>query len=90
MGDVENNITNSGELKLENISPGRQGKEAREVDSQSEIEVFPAHLDFEVGNVISIIDNNFGVIKHSSSGETVHAVPCAAHATAREASPSWS
>ena len=46
MGDVENNITNSGELKLENISPGRQGKKAREVDSQSEIEVFPAHLDF--------------------------------------------
>ena len=30
MGDVENNITNSGELKLENISPGMQGKEARE------------------------------------------------------------
>ena len=71
MGDVENNITNSGELKLENISPGRQGKEAREVDSQSEIEVFPAHLDLEVGNVISIIDNNFGVIKHSSSGHEV-------------------
>ena len=71
MGDVENNITNSGELKLENIFPGRQGKETREVDSQSEIEVFPAHLDLEVGNVISIIDNNFGVIKHSSSGHEV-------------------
>ena len=64
--DVENNIKD-GDLKLE-VSSREEGN-AREV--KSEVEDIPAYLDLEEGRVLSIIDENFGLIKHCSSGHQV-------------------
>ena len=64
--DVENNIKD-GDLKLEVSS--REERSAHEV--KSEVEEIPAYLDLEEGRVLSIIDDNFGLIKHCSSGHQV-------------------
>ena len=64
--DVENNIKD-GDLKLE-VSSREEGN-AREV--KSEVEDIPAYLDLVEGRVLSIIDENFGLIKHCSSGHQV-------------------
>ena len=65
--DVENNIKD-GDLKLESSSR-KEGVCALEV--KPEVEEIPAHLDLEEGRVLSIIDDNFGLIKHCSSGHQV-------------------
>ena len=64
--DVENNIKD-GDLKLE-VSSREEGN-AREV--KSEVEDIPAYLDLKEGRVLSIIDENFGLINHCSSGHQV-------------------
>ena len=68
--DVENNVEDSGDLKLEQKSSN--GDEERSGgELKPEMDEVLAYLDLEAGTVLSIINDNFGMIKHSSSGHQV-------------------